>query len=154
MQQRSKCSGPDARPTLVADPSLGVVTMKVQRVLVVDDEDFARRVTSEMIRGAGFIVDEACNGCDALKLARNQCYAAVVVDLFMPGMNGTDFVGALRSVLPGVRPIVVSGYLSDESRTSVKHLDLTACLAKPLNKEQLLAAVVSSTRHAPPPTVA
>ena len=65
-------------------------------VMVVDDSISLRQVVSIALRGAGYAVVEACDGCDALKKLGSQRVNLVISDVNMPNMDGISFVKALK----------------------------------------------------------
>ena len=81
-------------------------------ILVVDDEEIVRNVLRALLEQAGYNVVCAANGADALAcLAEMPRPAAILVDLFMPQMNGWRFANEVqaRSGLERVPIIVVTG---------------------------------------------
>lgn len=79
------------------------------KVLVVDDDADVRRFLVDALLTLGHQVDEAASGEEGLERVRNRP-DLIVVDFAMPGMNGADFVAAVRKQLPRARAIVVSGH--------------------------------------------
>jgi CheY-like chemotaxis protein len=77
------------------------------RVLVVDDEPVNREVAAIQLEAAGLMVDTAENGAEACELAKQFGYAAILMDMQMPKMNGLDATRLIHE-LPGYRdtPIV------------------------------------------------
>src|SRR5699024_5045190 len=67
-----------------------------QKILVVDDEDRIRRLLRMYLERDDFEVEEAENGADALELALNDDYDAVLLDLMMPEMDGIEVCERLR----------------------------------------------------------
>jgi CheY-like chemotaxis protein len=81
-------------------------------ILVVDDEEIVRKVLRALLEQAGYNVVCAVDGADALaRLAEIPRPAAILVDLFMPQMNGWRFANEVqtRSGLERVPLIVVTG---------------------------------------------
>jgi DNA-binding response OmpR family regulator len=72
-------------------------TGKGGRVLVVDDEPMVRDTLGQVLVEEGYLVDTAIDGEDALERIRDACPDAILLDLMMPGMNGRQFLQALRS---------------------------------------------------------
>ncbi|HEY5998049.1 MAG TPA: ATP-binding protein [bacterium] len=112
-------------------------------VLVVEDDDLVRSVTSAMLRGLGFSVLAVSGGSEAV--AELGCNAAriglVLCDLSMPGMDGWETLAALRRIVPGIPVILCSGY--DRSQAmSGHHPELPqAFLRKPYRQEDLSEAI-------------
>ncbi|MEV5002360.1 response regulator transcription factor [Nocardioides sp. LML1-1-1.1] len=67
------------------------------RVLVVDDERRLARSLKLGLEAEGFAVDVAHDGTDGLWLARENAYAAIVLDLMLPGINGYQVCATLRA---------------------------------------------------------
>src|SRR5687767_13575000 len=71
--------------------------MKDGRVLVVDDEPMVRETLGQMLADEGYVVDVAVDGEDALDRVQAARPDAILLDLMMPGMNGRQFLQALRN---------------------------------------------------------
>ncbi len=86
-----------------------------ESVLLVEDDDAVRRVTSRMLEGLGFRVIAAAGPRQALDLARDHIGAIdlLLSDVVMPGINGREMAEALRRLRPGVKVVFVSGYTDD-----------------------------------------
>jgi DNA-binding response OmpR family regulator len=70
--------------------------MKEGRVLVVDDEPMVRETLGQVLRDEGYVVDLAVDGESALERVHDARPDAILLDLMMPGMNGRQFLQALR----------------------------------------------------------
>ncbi|NHC46765.1 response regulator [Motilibacter aurantiacus] len=93
-----------------------VETSNDRRALVVDDAPTVRLYHGEILRSAGFSVDEAGNGLEALELALSARYDLLVVDVNMPQMDGYELVRRLRAEEPGLDcPIVTISTEADDS---------------------------------------
>ncbi|RUL82001.1 hybrid sensor histidine kinase/response regulator [Tautonia sociabilis] len=111
--------------------------------LVVDDSLSVRRIASRHLRALGFEVDEASDGEEALGRLRLRSYRLVMTDLEMPRMDGFALLAELsRTAVPGSPGVVVTSTLTDEAtRRRVAGLGAMAFVPKPLDPEQLAAAV-------------
>jgi two-component system, chemotaxis family, sensor kinase CheA len=99
----------DGNPQLVLDPDglvaaanrgdAGEVDLAPPRhlVLVVDDSLTTRMLEQSILESAGYEVDVALSGEDALGLVRGKRYALILVDVEMPGMDGFTFIEHLRA---------------------------------------------------------
>jgi two-component system chemotaxis response regulator CheY len=74
----------------------GPASDNAPRVLVVDDASLVRMYYRGALERAGFAVDEALNGIEALERALTSTYDLLVVDVNMPKMDGFSFLRALR----------------------------------------------------------
>ena len=112
-------------------------------VLVVDDDDLVRRATSSALTTLGYSVVEVHDGALAVELvrARPGRFAAILLDLVMPGLAGRDVFSAVKTVCPELPVIVCTGYaaaghLDEDMRRSISGL-----LQKPFNPDRLAAAL-------------
>jgi CheY-like chemotaxis protein len=77
-------------------------------VLVVDDDPQARRLMETMLHGLGYPSVEAAGAEEGLALAAREALAAVILDLFMPGMDGFEFLERFRTMPTGrSTPVIV-----------------------------------------------
>ena len=112
-----------------------------RRVLVVEDERTIRRSIAGYLQDAGYTVDEAENGAQALDAMRSALPDVVVLDLLMPIMGGRDFVQAARQdVRLGAVPVVLLSAAHDLAQAT-EQLQPRASLAKPVDLDVLLAVV-------------
>lgn len=86
-----------------------------ETILLVEDEDGVRGLTSRILQSSGYRVLDAANGHDALK--RIEEYQGpihlVITDVVMPAMGGRQLVEKLRDRLPTVKVLFMSGYTED-----------------------------------------
>ena len=84
-------------------------------MLLAEDEPSVRALSCRVLREHGYTVLDASDGVEALKTARN--YAGVIhlalTDVVMPGMSGSELISKLRSMQPGIKSLLVSGYADD-----------------------------------------
>ena len=111
------------------------------RILVVDDEPKIRGFIARALSAAGYAIDCASDGSEALQLATLGEYGLVILDLIMPQMDGRSVLAALMRERPE-QPVLVLSCLDDVT-TKVTCLDLGAhdYLTKPFSLEELLARV-------------
>jgi DNA-binding response OmpR family regulator len=75
---------------------MAVAVVKGGRVLVVDDEPMVRDTLRQVLTDEGYVVDVAVDGSDALQHVKAARPDVILLDLMMPGMNGRQFLQALR----------------------------------------------------------
>ena len=78
------------------------------RVLVVDDSSLVRLYYRSTLEKAGFEVEQAINGIEAMERALSQPFDLVIVDVNMPRMDGFTFVRALRRAAADVATLQAS----------------------------------------------
>jgi PAS domain S-box-containing protein len=137
-------AGPVTAPVAVGPPSVAVSGEQVQAtVLVVEDQESVRRLTSEMLMRLGHRVLEAGNGNQALGLAESHPgpIDLLLTDVVMPGMTGRQLADAFTSRRPESRVLFMSGYTDN---VVARHglLDPgVALLEKPFHLETLAQKV-------------
>jgi two-component system KDP operon response regulator KdpE len=121
----------------------------MSRVLVVDDEPQILRALQTSLRGAGYEVETATTGREALTAAAVQPPDAVILDLVLPDMAGTDVARELRAW--SAVPVIILSVVGDENE-KVAALDAGAddYVTKPFGVEELLARLRAALRRAEP----
>jgi two-component system chemotaxis response regulator CheY len=114
------------------------------RILIVDDSGLARRNTRRILETAGYDVLEAEDGMTALEQYFVEKPAVVVLDLVMKGMYGLEVLAKLKEMDPKACVIVVSADIQTSSKDLVAGAGATAFLNKPVQADQLLAAVAEA----------
>jgi CheY-like chemotaxis protein len=109
------------------------------RVLVVDDDLAIRATFAEILVGEGYDVTAAPDGPEAMRLAAGQPFDAVLLDLFMPGMDGLTVLPLLRALAPATSIVIVSAFIEPDRVAEAFRLGAAAVLAKPPNLDELLA---------------
>jgi two-component system KDP operon response regulator KdpE len=119
------------------------------RVLVVDDEPQLLQALATTLHGAGYEVDTAATGEDALVQAAVRRPDAVVLDLVLPGKSGTQVARELREWTD--IPVLVLSAVGDE-REKVAALDAGAddYVTKPFGIDELLARLRAALRRSQP----
>jgi CheY-like chemotaxis protein len=118
------------------------------RTLIVDDSAGMRIYLKAILSAVGFTCAEAGDGAEAFDLVLASDFDLVVTDIEMPGMDGLEFLSALKLLPAGrKRPrVIVCSAQADELRQSRRReLDLAAALlSKPVSAEALMQAVESA----------
>jgi two-component system chemotaxis response regulator CheY len=102
-----------------------------------------RQMVLLTLRGAGYEVIQACDGVEALDLARSGAVDLVLTDVHMPRMDGITLVRALRGLLnyKFVPMLVLTTESSQEKKMEGKRAGATGWIVKPFNPPQLLATI-------------
>jgi signal transduction histidine kinase/ActR/RegA family two-component response regulator len=113
LQDPIRVAGPgrDLMPDLVAGS---------ETVLLVEDDEELRRLSSEILQASGYTVLEAGDPLEALTLCDRRDGPAIdllLTDMVMPAMRGPELAATLADTYPGIRVLFMSGY-ADESVTS------------------------------------
>ena len=114
-----------------------------QRILVMDDDDAVRELTSELLGTLGFQVTAVPDGVAALKtyecaLSRGENFQAVILDATIRGgMGGVATIEHLRKVDPNVTAIICSGYSSESALSEFMTYGFRGALPKPFTRHEL-----------------
>jgi hypothetical protein len=111
------------------------------RILVVDDEEGVRSYLRMVLEDAGYAVDEAADGKEALDLALQNPPELVITDLVMPEQEGIETIRLLRRRSPQLSIVAISGAFGGQFLATAKILGADAILDKPLRADVLLAKV-------------
>jgi signal transduction histidine kinase/CheY-like chemotaxis protein len=118
-------------------------------IMVVEDDIAVRELACRFLDTAGYHVLAAKDGVEALQIAkhRGQSIGALLTDVVMPKMRGTELAVRLSKLLPKIKVIFMSGYLehNDESDELVED---SVFLEKPFTRESLLSKVNEVFRSA------
>lgn len=114
--------------------------MAEQRILVVDDEADTRDLVRRRLESAGYEVETAINGADALERLKRSLPRLAIVDLKMPGMDGFEVCRQMRSF--GDIPVILLTGVQDQD-TKVTGLEDWAedYITKPFEGRELVARV-------------
>jgi CheY-like chemotaxis protein len=110
-------------------------------VMVVDDDEDIREMAKLLLEGEGHRVAAAADGQDAWQqLEAGESPSLILLDLMMPRMDGEQFLRTLRASSRGSIPVVImSGHSAASARA--RELEANGCLTKPIEIDDLLAAV-------------
>jgi CheY-like chemotaxis protein len=113
-------------------------------ILVVDDSEDNRDIYAASLEHAGYQVELASDGAEALAIARRARPKIVVMDLGMPVMDGWEAIAALRAApeTHDTYVIVVSGFADAKSRQRAVDAGCDEFLAKPCLPKVLLQRVI------------
>jgi two-component system, cell cycle sensor histidine kinase and response regulator CckA len=112
------------------------------RVLVVDDEETVRTITSRILESIGLTPVLASDGLEAVKKFQSDpTIRLVLVDLTMPHMDGEETFREIRRMRPGTKVLLMSGFNEHEAMSRFVGLGLAGFVQKPFNVSQLTTHV-------------
>ncbi len=121
------------------------------RILIIDDDNEFFMSVTKGLQAKGFVVDVATSGEEGLQKARLSPYAAVVLDMRLPGpLQGPDVLGKLRETKSSVPILMISGVFKDVA-TKVEMLDRCddyLCKGE-ITLEELIARLHAIMRRSP-----
>ena len=125
-------------------------------VLIIDDDESTRFVLSRTLEGMGWRVVVAEDGADVPSLTASQRFDLLLLDLYMPGMNGFEVLRQIRRgptvvaagrTPPSVRVLIVSGEAYAASVQNAKMLGADGYLMKPVDVDVLERTVRAVVRQ-------
>ncbi|WP_136810264.1 response regulator [Desulfosediminicola flagellatus] len=111
------------------------------RVLLVDDEEGFLHSLSGRLKVRGLRVNTSLCGEDALNKLEEQEFDAIVVDLFMPGMDGIETLKRIKESHPGAEVIMLTGHGSIKSGIATMKEGACDFLEKPVEISLLLEKI-------------
>ena len=115
-----------------------------ERILVVDDEENQRTITSAILERLGYKAASADGGEEALRILEEEDIDAVLLDMVMPGMDGLETYRRMIALRPGLPCIIASGFSETEAVLKVQQLGAGTYLKKPYTIEHLGTALKST----------
>jgi CheY-like chemotaxis protein len=111
-----------------------------QLILIVDDYPDALELLDVTLTLAGYLTIRATNGFDAVRLARSHRPAAIIMDLFLPQLDGSQAAREVRDI-PGLEDILIIGYTArcDQAEDDDRVFDRV--LRKPCSPDVLLGTI-------------
>jgi DNA-binding NtrC family response regulator len=113
----------------------------VARILVVEDEDIARRNLEHILKKEGYTVIAANSGVKALELLRNQDFDLVLTDLKMEKVDGMQVLAKSRELHPYTEVIMITGYATVDSAVATMKEGAYHYIAKPYKIDEIRQSV-------------
>lgn len=117
------------------------------RVLLVEDDELIAHGVREALRRRAYQVDWLSNGKDALNAALDNVFDLIILDLGLPGMDGLEVLGKLRSQHNMTPTIVLSARGSTQNRIDGLNIGADDYLVKPFDLNELFARIHAIERR-------
>lgn len=116
------------------------------RILVIDDEEIVRDISTDLLESFGYEVETAENGRQALEYYRQHQSEIdlVIIDMIMPELNGRECFRAIRELNPEARAILSSGYSREGAVQEILDEGMLGFVQKPYRADQLCEAVAEA----------
>ena len=115
-------------------------------ILICDDEEIMRDVLETILSGAGFKVDLAKTGEEALELYSLKNYDVVLMDVSMPGMGGLTALEELIKIDAEAVVLIVTAYATFDTAISAWEKGAAGVIRKPFQNEQILSLVAKGIK--------
>lgn len=118
-----------------------------EKVLLVDDEQDFLEALAERMRARGMEVTTTTSAEDALKMAAEGTYDAIVLDLMMPEMDGLEVLKALKNRIPEIQVILLTGYATLNKGIEAMKLGAMDFIEKPADLKVLTEKIKTAHAH-------
>ncbi len=126
------------------------------RILLAEDEEQLLRALTAILKHNGFTIDAVSNGRDAYEYARTEEYDGLILDIMMPGMEGTEVLRRLRAEGISTPALFLTAKAQVEDRIAGLDIGADDYLPKPFDMGELLArvrAMIRRKENYTPPTL-
>lgn len=121
---------------------LGNICGGTEKLLVVDDDDVQRQVTSRILSRLGYKTSTVENGEGAIQFIQKNPQDIIILDMLMPGgIDGAETYRQILEIYPGQKALILSGYSESDRVTEALNLGVGALIKKPVKRSDLAAAV-------------
>ena len=120
---------------------------KKSSILVCDDEEIMRDVLGTILIGAGYKVELAKTGEEAIDLFSQRSFDVVLMDVSMPGMGGLTALEELIKMDAEAIVLMVTAYATFDTAISAWEKGAAGVIRKPFQNEQILALVAKGIRN-------
>jgi two-component system chemotaxis response regulator CheY len=125
-----------------------VTEVSRMRVLIVDDSSLVRLYYRNALEKAGFKVEQAINGIEAMEKVLAQSFDLLIVDVNMPRMDGLSFLRTLRrgaAEVAGLPALIISTESGEQDFEDARIAGANFYLVKPVSEANLIRHVAALT---------
>ncbi len=119
----------------------------MKTVMVVDDEKNIREALDGVLKDEGYAVISAGSAEEAFKRLDQSVPDAVLLDIWLPGMDGTDALKEMKRLYPSVPVIMISGHANIETAVRTTKLGAYDFIEKPLSLDKVILTVEHALEH-------
>ncbi|MFL6215788.1 MAG: sigma-54-dependent transcriptional regulator [Blastocatellia bacterium] len=116
-------------------------------VLIVDDEEGIRTTLAGVLEDEGLAVETAASGEDCLRAFERRVFGCVLLDVWLPGMDGIETLERLKAAYPETAVIMISGHGNIETAVRATRLGAHDFIEKPLQIDRTILAVRNALRQ-------
>jgi len=119
----------------------------MSRILIVDDEPGIRQSLKGVFEDEGFPTDSVASGEECLKKVADKDYDLVLLDIWLPGIDGLETLRRLRERSPETRVIMISGHATIATAVAATKLGAYDFIEKPLSLDHTLLIARNALSH-------
>jgi two-component system nitrogen regulation response regulator NtrX len=113
-------------------------------ILIIDDEKDIRTALTGILEDEGYLVLNAESGAEGIECARHELPDLILLDIWMPGMDGLETLEKLKVQFPHMTVIMISGHGTIETAVRATKLGAFDFIEKPLSLEKVLISVANA----------
>jgi DNA-binding NtrC family response regulator len=113
----------------------------LSNVLVIDDDDGTRNLFSTVLSDAGYLVEVAENGKQAIKMCKKAPFDVALIDIELPDIKGTELLNMLKQIRPKMVKIIITGHPSIENAVKSVNEKADGYLLKPVKIPEMLDTI-------------
>src|ERR1051326_3016281 len=123
--------------------------MKNPRVLIVDDEPLIRQSLTGVLEDEGYHAMAVESGEDCCRELQQESYELVLLDVWLPGMDGLETLARIQEIPFGLRPtvVIISGHGTIETAVKATKLGAFDFLEKPLTIEKVTVVIHNAVQQ-------
>jgi len=110
--------------------------LKGKKVLLIEDNKINQMITKKMVENKAMICEVIDNGEDAIQAVKNNRYDLVLMDVHLPGINGTIATQTIRTFDPKTKIIALTAISLNENREMLLSYGMNDVITKPFNPEE------------------
>ncbi len=111
------------------------------KILLIDDEEEFVTTLAQRLEFRGYISKTAESGQIGIDILANESFDIVIIDLMMPGLNGLETLKQIKSILPDIPAILLTGHGSTKAGIEGMNLGAFDYLMKPLDIDNLISKI-------------
>lgn len=116
-------------------------------ILIVDDEPGIRQSLTGVLEDEGFNVSAVSSGEEGLRALEQRLYSCVLLDVWMPGIDGLETLARLKAAYPDVSVVMISGHGRIETAVRATKLGAYDFIEKPLALEKTVLTIKNAIRQ-------
>jgi two-component system nitrogen regulation response regulator NtrX len=121
--------------------------MSQDKILIIDDEGSIRSSLQGILEDEGYAVRTAATGEEGLAALQKQSFGLILLDIWLPEMNGLDVLRRVRTMDAPPQVVVISGHGTVETAVKATKLGAFDFLEKPLTLEKVVLTVKNALRQ-------
>lgn len=115
--------------------------MGLQRILIVDDDQYILRSFSTVLSKKGYAVETAENGAQALEKLRLGCFDVALIDVCLPDMEGTELLIKAKKELEKTVKIMITGHPTVKTSDKASFEGADTYIVKPVKMDELVSVI-------------